>query len=297
MTKHLILLTMFIAAPFQTNADALRDIAIVTGTGVCVGGLVYAASCRDSNKTRIERAYQAITAYEDDVDCTLEEIDDFESMVYFSKNMHKTALHVWLRDVQAAYSGIATRYESYLTPWNWSTAMRDAYEAIKQLQDKVLLMQMICDSAHWLECCSSDGKKFSHEDMMHVARVKGCAFNQYARVSYPMMSVVAVLQQDIAKLQAMRFYGVVAQKLLLRVLQTACSVVMNSEKYQQEVRDKQEYELKLRMAEAAEKQARAAEKQAAAQAVQAAAQLRQASAQEEQNEIAKKKDHFDRWGW
>lgn len=275
LKKYVLILGMacgFFPAPMTVAQDKDVDMLVVAGaTAVAVGTAVYVAR-RETNEAKINRAYKLIDMYGVKVQSQLSQLMSSADVRYFlsqSLRSKKEILSMY-EAIAQLYREIDNRYNCWVTPWNWTRNMKQAFDAIKKLYQEALILKMMIDHAPLLQVDHGD-----EQALVKAARVFS------AGTLYPVIYTVMQLQADMRTLRSLTFY-IPCEYAYVDSLDNVVHALKCSEAYLQDLREQAKHEEQQRLIHAAQQQAQA-------QQSQACAQMRQAAALEERNEIERNK--------
>lgn len=122
-----IILTALVASGFFSQAIGLHDSKEIVAAGLVSGtactGVMYAYH-RENNAVKVEKIERIWRHVIDNV--ALARPQDFSKLISVFKNFD-----IFVYELQDSLQG---RYDSWLTPWNWSSSMRLAYKKATMLQ-------------------------------------------------------------------------------------------------------------------------------------------------------------------
>lgn len=264
--KKMTLLCCFISTLFSYNVHADdTDILIAAGvTTVVVGTGVYVAF-RETNSSKIDRAYKIINMYGAKVQRELLKITTAADIYLFANQSYaaKKELTFVYETIDKMHSEISRRYNCWVTPWNWSSNMKQAYEAIHQLYEQATILHMMIEHGSLLSVGAQEA------ELVKAARVFCGGVS-----NYPIVFTVNRLKEDMKRMSSMQFY-VPCEYIYLEYLDEVCRILMCSDAYVQDCREHEKHVEQMRIVAAAEAQAQA--------------QSRQAAALEKRNEIEEQK--------
>jgi hypothetical protein len=268
MFQKLTLMTLMILGvlPNSTQAnDGASTVVAVGATAMVVGTTVYLAY-RESNASLIQRAYKLIDAYEGSVQrhliglATSKDIAEFASKpAAFKKDMMLV-----YDQVEDIYGRLGNRYCSWVTPWNWTPEMKQAYKDIKRFHQELKVIKMMFQYALFLP------ESITEQTVVQTARMVSSGAS-----AYPIIYCVDTLTADIAFIRSLNFYLPCGQ-IYIELLDKAKSILLASKAYADDRHEYQKHQDQIRAIQAAE--------------AQACAQRRQAEALEERNRIEKERN-------
>lgn len=290
-----------------------KIIMAAAATAVAVGTGLYWKH-RESNAVKIQRVDSLCAQYHDQMQVLLQQIQTMQDVYDFNAQAlgFTLKLNSFDQQVHAAYQDINERYNFWLTPWNYTQDMKQAYEKMSALReqwridlkvahskiDHMSLLKQAMENIAYFSSCLGTWHGFADEaDLLKFAR-KICLGSS----TYPVHATVMTLRQALNLLKCARAY-VACDQALIDKMEQICTEMLISQSYLDEAKEKQEEEraqqaiaLQERLARAEEEKARAeknkawaAQQQAWAQQAQARAQEEQAAAQRERNRIEKDK--------
>lgn len=262
-------------APMQLRAshDEASNALVVAGTtAIVVGTAVYVAR-RETNESKINRVHKLIDLYGVKIQGVLSKLmdnQDISNCIPLLSRSKKEIISMYDATAQL-YQEMNNRYNSWVTPWNWTDDMKQAFEAIKKLYQEALILKMIIDHSPLLQVDLAD-----EEALVKAARVF-CA----GASCYPVVTTVARLQDDMQVIRSLKFY-IPCEYMYIEDLDNVVTALKSTDAYVQDRREQEKHWEQQRLVSAAAQQA-------GAQQTQAFAQMRQAAALEERNAIERQK--------
>jgi len=322
MFKRIMIMAGLFSIAQVQSIRPKRDSGIVVAAmaaGVGVGTGLYVSS-RESNTAKMQRVASLHEEYYQLVKPLLEHIKSYDDVYGFiaKENVFKRDLDCFAYRLRSSCDEMSARYDSYVKPWNWTIAMKIAYEKIYELHrrfvtDCRLVEEKICDihkrkkildaSAHsvnlinyYTHLMGAWDERADEKSLVRFVRsiCKGSS-------AYPMCACASKLQEHLSDLDATHDmvpcdYG------LIEKMERLLDMIFVSQVYVEERRMKEEQEQRERIAQEAkelqeriareekalqERIARAEEAKASAQKSQAWTQQQQVWVQEEQVRVQK----------
>gem|GEM_PF-1333075 len=262
-------------APVQahTSSEETPNPLVVAGaTAIVVGTAVYMAR-RETNESKINRVHKLIDLYGVRIQGQLSQLMNNDDIRYFiaqSSASKKEIISMYNATAQL-HKEMNNRYNSWVTPWNWTADMKQAFEAIKKLYQEALILKMMIDHAPLLQVDLGND-----EALVKAARVFCAGIS-----CYPVVHTIVRLQDDMQTLRSLKFY-VPCEYMYIESLDSVVTALKSTDAYVQDRREQEKHWEQQRLASAAAQQA-------SAQQAQAFAQMRQAAALEIRNDIERQK--------
>lgn len=137
-------LALCMSIPVQSVQQSRSTKAMIAGATVVAVGAAVCISYRESNHVKIVRARQLMDAYRGQIEQSLGLFNDDRSMDLVVRNpgMFKIEIVKLQDSLSVIYEELLARYNSWITPWNWTKEVQSTCAQIEQflLQTKLVFL-------------------------------------------------------------------------------------------------------------------------------------------------------------